>query len=406
MPDSAIISIGNEILLGKTLNTNLAWLAAELALLGVPTQFALTVKDEPEAIEQALAQCWGKYDVVITTGGLGPTDDDITKKSIADYFGKELVFDEEVWNHVQSLFARRGLATPAINRNQALVPEGFSALTNDRGTAPGLHFTEPGKHFFAFAGVPLEMRRVFELNVRGIIQNWLGNVQPVVQRTLHTFGISESALAEILKDLQVPEDVSFAWLPQTGRVDLRFYGKNVPTIEDTIRRCLPPVSAYVWGHDDDTPASVLHSLLRAKGMDISAAESCTGGLLLKMLTDLPGASDIVVGGVVSYANAVKVNTLKVNQETLDRYGAVSEQCALEMVRGIKTLTGSAVAISVTGIAGPDGGSEQKPVGTVWYGFSVLQDEWCIRQIFTGDRETIRFKASEYAILHLIKHLQG
>ncbi len=406
MPASAIISIGNELLLGKTLNTNMAWLAGELALLGVPVEFSLTVKDEAEAIGNALAQCWPKYDLVITTGGLGPTDDDITKQEIARFFGAELVFDPAVWEHVQALFAARNLSTPQINRNQAMVPQGFSALRNDRGTAPGLAFSSEGKCFFAFAGVPLEMRYVFDTQARPIIRDRFGIKGSITQKTLHTHGISESALAELLAGIALPEGVNRAWLPQTGRVDLRFYGNDPNAIDSCIEQSLPLISKYVWGRDEDTPVSVLSALLKARGLTFSAAESCTGGLVQKMVTDPPGASDVFAGGVVAYANQVKLVLLKVHPETLAKYGAVSEECAREMALGIKILTNSATAISVTGVAGPDGGTELKPVGTVCFGFSCLDELSSATQIFSGDRNAIRIKAAEFAILHLVKLLQG
>ncbi|MCB5247745.1 MAG: competence/damage-inducible protein A [Candidatus Cloacimonetes bacterium] len=406
MPKSAIITIGNEILLGRTLNTNLAWLASELALLGLPVEFSLTVKDEAEAIRQALKQAWDCCEVVITTGGLGPTEDDITKREIASFFGAELRFDEEVWEHVQKLFAARNIATPRINRCQALVPDGFRALPNERGTAPGLFFEQGDKSFFAFAGVPLEMRHVFDAQARALLIGKYGSGEAIHQVTLHSFGISESALAEILAGFAPPHEVNMAWLPQTGRVDLRFYGMDRQRVSETADTCLELIRPYVWGRNEDTPAEVIKNLLRDNKLTLSAAESCTGGLLQKMVTDPPGASDIFVGGVVSYANTLKQSLLKVNPDTISKYGAVSEECALEMAAGIKNLTESQTAISITGVAGPDGGTPQKPVGTVCFGFSILNRLWSLTQTFSGDRESIRHKAAEFALLHLIKHLQG
>lgn len=406
MRKSAIITIGNEILLGKTLNTNLAWLAQELAALGLPVEFSLTVKDEAEAILQAMQQAWDTCDIVITTGGLGPTEDDITKCEIANFFATELRFDENVWEHVQKRFAARNMATPQINRCQALVPEGFEVLQNEQGTAPGLFFDDGEKSFFAFAGVPMEMQHVFETQAKSILQRKYGSEEAVLQRTLHTFGISESSLAEILADFILPSSVNLAWLPQTGRVDLRFYGCDPKLVSEAAESCLSIVSQHVWGQDEDNPVSVLHDILREKKLTLAAAESCTGGLLQKMVTDIAGASDIFLGGAVCYTNTLKQKLLGVRSETLDRYGAVSEECASEMAAGIKSLTDSQIAISITGVAGPDGGTDQKPVGTVSFGFSDLSGVWSLTQTFSGDRKTIRHKAVEFALLHLIKHLQG
>ncbi len=406
MPTSAIINIGNEILLGRTVNANLAWLAGELASLGLPVEFSLVVKDEAQAINQALRQAWESCDVVITTGGLGPTDDDITKREIASFFGMELTFDGELWEHVQKLFAARGLNAPEINRNQALVPRGFTALPNALGTAPGLCFEQGDKSFFAFAGVPLEMRHVFLTGARPFLKAKYGDAAAIHQLTLHSFGISESALAERLVGFKPLPGVNMAWLPQTGRVDLRFYGDDLNNVSATAENCRLLVSEFVWGRDEDSPASSLQGLLKAGNLKLSVAESCTGGLLQKMLTDLPGSSEVFEGGVVSYSNQLKQLLLGVSAKTLATHGAVSEACALEMVAGIKHLTESQTAISVTGVAGPDGGTPQKPVGTVCFGFSVLNRVWSLTQTFNGDRESIRHKAAEFALLTLIKDLQG
>ena len=406
MKKSSVITIGNEILLGKTVNSNLAWLARELALLGLPVEFSLTVKDNPEAIRQALSQAWDSCEIVITTGGLGPTDDDITKQEIASFFGAELKFDPVIWDHVRALFSSRKLETPELNRCQAMVPEGFKTLRNDRGTAPGLYFESGEKCFFAFAGVPLEMQHVFETQARSILVRKYGSAEAVHQRTIHTFGVSESALAETLTGFAPPPGINMAWLPQTGRVDLRFYGSDGEQVQETAEKCFNLIPQFVWGFDEDTPVSVLSRLIRDRQLTLSAAESCTGGLLQKMITDAPGASDYFLGGAVSYANELKQKMLGVAEETLSQFGAVSEECAREMALGIKYLTKSQTAISITGMAGPDGGTPQKPVGTVCFGFSVLSEVWSLTLTFNGDRETIRHKAAEFALIHLIKHLQG
>lgn len=405
MYKSAVVTIGNEILLGTTLNTNLAWLARELSAIGLPVEFSLTVKDEPEAIFQALKQAWETCDVVITTGGLGPTEDDITKNSIASFFGAELVFEPEIWEEIQKMFAFRKMKVPECNRCQAMVPTHFKALKNERGTAPGLFFEDGSKSFFAFAGVPLEMKHVFENQAKPLLLEKYGNSNQVWQYTLHTFGVSESALAELLADFPKPGGIDLAWLPQTGRVDLRFYGLAKNAVEETANRCNALIENYVWGKNEDTPAQVLLNILQEQGLQLSVAESCTGGLAQKMITDVPGASEYFLGGVVSYSNSLKQSLLDVNPKTLLEQGAVSEQCAQEMALGIKNLTKSHVGISVTGVAGPDGGTREKPVGTVCFGFSDLQGTWSITHAFNGDRESIRFKAAEFVILTLIKHLR-
>lgn len=404
--NAAVITIGNEILLGRTLNTNLAWLGRELASLGIPLAYSIAIPDDPIEIRKALENTWNCFDVVISTGGLGPTEDDMTKASIAEFFGKELRFDDDVWQHVEGLFSRRGMPTPEINRCQAMVPEDFIALRNDLGTAPGLYYKEQSKLFFALQGVPLEMKHIFTDRIKPIILQTLPNALPVYQSTLHTHGISESRLAELFGWDQLPPGVNLAWLPQTGRVDMRFYGSDANAIKQAICKALPVLKDYVWGYDDDSPASVLLDSLKQRNETISLAESCTGGWTQKLLTDVSGASQCYLGGVVSYANSMKKDILQVPGIILERMGAVSAECAAAMAKGIKRLTKSCNAISVTGIAGPEGGSKEKPVGTVFFGFETRESSWTKKQVFNGERDSIRLKAAEFALLELIKYLQG
>lgn len=403
---AALITIGNEILLGKTVNTNLAWLGQQMAGLGIPVSWSVVIQDEREAILKALGEAWLNSDIVISTGGLGPTEDDITKSCIAEFFGKSLYFDAEVWEHVQRLFSRRGVPIPDLNRNQAMVPEGFRVLKNELGTAPGLAYGDDNKLFCAMQGVPMEMQHIFHERLVPIIKEMYPGMKPVIQRTLHTWGISESRLAELYHLSDLPPGVSLAWLPQTGRVDLRFYGPDRNAITQAEQCAMKAVSEYVWGFDNDRPAeALLHSLTKYNA-SLSVAESCTGGWVQKLLTDIPGASEHLLGGVVTYANDLKMKLLQVPQDVLENDGAVSEACALAMAHGVKQLTGSDYAISVTGIAGPDGGSESKPVGTVWFGFEAHGYSWAKKQIMNGNRESIRYKAAEFAILEMIKHLRS
>ncbi len=401
--NSAIISIGNEILLGKTLNTNLQYLATQMAGLGLAVDYAVTIKDELSVIRATLDYCWSRYDIVISTGGLGPTADDITKDAIVSFFGGDLVFREEIWQEVTDRFKARGLDVPRINRNQALVPTGFVALNNAQGTAPGLFYSDGSRSFFALPGVPLEMEHLFERHLRGLLKERYG-AQSVIQRNIHTHGISESALAELLADFEIPAGVNLAWLPQTGRVDLRLYGQDEALIGQTLESMAARVQKHVWGYDGDSPVTKLGELLQARGWLISCAESCTGGLVQKMLTDQAGSSAYFSGGLVSYSNAQKVALLGVSTDTLERYGAVSAETAGEMVYGLTMLCKTEVAVSITGIAGPEGGSDAKPVGLVYFGFAIPGKTWVCKQIFSGTRASIRQKAADYALISLIKEL--
>lgn len=403
---AAVITIGNEILLGKTVNTNLSWLGQQLAALGIPITWSIVIPDEPTAILKALGEAWQSCDVVISTGGLGPTEDDITKSCIAEFFNKPLLFDEQVWAHVQHLFNRRGVPVPDLNQNQALVPDGFRVLKNELGTAPGLAYCESNRLFCAMQGVPQEMKHIFSERLILIINEMFPGIKPVVQRTLHTWGISESRLAELYHLSDLPPGVSLAWLPQTGRVDLRFYGPNPEAIALAEQGAMRAVTEYVWGYDDDSPAEVLLSLLDKHNAKLSVAESCTGGWVQKFITDIPGASEHLLGGMVVYANDLKMKLLQVPERILVTEGAVSEACAAAMVQGVRQLTGSDCCMSVTGVAGPDGGSDAKPVGTVWFGFEAMGDRWTKKQIINGNRESIRYKAAEFAILEMCRHLRS
>lgn len=400
-----IINIGNELLLGRTVNTNLSWLGMQLTELGLPVTKSVTIPDDPHDIKSTLTQEWHDNEIVVITGGLGPTNDDLTKKVLADFFGRELEFRDDVWMDVQEIFSRRNLVVPEINKSQAMVPAGFTALRNTVGTAPGLYFNDNGKSVFALPGVPMEMKTLFTDYVISILRrNYI--CETILIKQLHTWNISESALAEKLKDLSIPEEINLAWLPQTGRVDLRVYGKNLAIIDRLKTEIKDLAAEWVWGEDNDTPQSVIHDLMISKKFTLSVAESCTGGLVQEMLTSLPGASKYFVGGIVAYSNDVKVNQLNVKKETLERCGAVSIETASEMASGIKAVFCSDIGISITGIAGPEGGSTEKPVGTVCFGLSDGSGLTNQKIVFNCNRDSIRFKAAEFIILLLINHVRS
>ena len=400
-----LISIGNEILLGRTINTNLSYIAEKLAGLGLPLWQNSVIKDEADDIFNALNKFWAESDIIISTGGLGPTDDDITKQTIAEFFGKELTFHEDIWQQVQEMFARRGLHTPQINRCQAMVPDGFSVLQNLRGTAPGLLLEDSGKVMIALPGVPLEMKYIFETHLISYLQSRF-SCQPIHQRDIHTSGVSESALAERLSDFKPREGVSLAWLPQTGRVDLRLYGTRLEDVEADTAELTGRMKDVIWAYDHETPYVALHKLMLEKRLTLSVAESCTGGLIQQKITDLEGASGYFLGGVVSYSNSLKEKILNVHEETLVKHGAVSAETATAMALGIKQLTNSELGISVTGIAGPDGGSNEKPVGTVFFAIAFRDEVHGFRQYFSGDRTSVRQKAADFIVLKLIKLIRG
>jgi nicotinamide-nucleotide amidase len=400
----SIINIGNELLLGQSVNTNLSWLGQELAAIGLPIDRSVTVRDDANAINSALSREWHDSDVVIMTGGLGPTKDDITKAVIAGFFEKKLEFRQEIWDKVQLVFTFRGMQTPEINRSQAMVPAGFEAFINTLGTAPGLYYNDNGKLFFALPGVPVEMKYLFSEYIRDILSKTFPG-KPVILRTIHTWKTSESALAERLADIPIPDDINLAWLPQTGRVDLRIYGSDEASISQLYDIIHSRITENVWGYDNDNPSSVLHDLMLEKELTLSAAESCTGGLVGKLITNIPGASSYFLGSIVSYNNLLKSHLLDVKNHTLEGFGAVSIETAGEMAEGIRNKTKSDIGISVTGITGPEGGSKEKPVGTVCFAIASKKGTVSQRLIFNGDRNTISFKAAEFSILLLIDYVR-
>jgi len=301
-----IINIGNELLLGQTVNTNLSWIGKQLAELGLPVSRSITIQDEPDAIKSTLAEEWKTNDIVFVTGGLGPTDDDLTKACIAEFFGKNLEFREEVWQSVQFLFNRRNLKTPDVNRSQAMVPQDFEALLNKVGTAPGLYYKENGKSLFALPGVPVEMKHLYTDYIKDILAESY-TPEPVFIRVLHTWNITESALAEKLKGLKPPQDMQLAWLPQTGRVDLRIYGTNESSVTDFMGRIYKIAQDVVWGVDDEKPQDVLQRLMIERNLTLSVAESCTGGLVQELITGIPGSSKYFAGGIIAYSNGIKTD---------------------------------------------------------------------------------------------------
>ncbi len=400
------ITIGNEILLGKTVNTNLAFIGRELTRIGLVLTSSITIPDDADVIRETLSDAWQMNDIVITTGGLGPTSDDITKKVIAQFFGKELEFSERIWENVQGIFQRRGILIPNINRNQAEVPHDFTPLTNNYGTAPGLYYEEAGKQFFALPGVPLEMKYLILEQVIPILHDKYPR-SPLLVLTIHTFGIAESAIAEMLSDLVIPDGLNLAYLPQTGRVDLRIYGSNQEAFENVGMYLETILQPYIWGIDNDEPDAILHKIMLSSGKTLSLAESCTGGLVQEMITRHADSSRYFMGGVVSYSNTVKKELLQVSSQDLEFHGAVSHEVAIAMAKGIQKLLKTDIGASITGIAGPSGGTEEKPVGTVHIAVTDGRQINHEEMHFSGDRDSIRKKSAEkciFMIYNMIKNM--
>ena len=371
-----LITIGDELLYGHTVDTNAAFIGEKIAEAGIELVYHTTVGDEPGSMLNAFALAMNRSDVVLTTGGLGPTHDDITKKVICKYFKRQLVFHEEILTELEKRYQTMGIKMPPINQNQALLPQGASFLRNRIGSALGIVMEEHRKVFISMPGVPSEMEIMVTEELLPFLAKKAGN-QVIIHRRLRTFGLMESAIFEKVKNLVEEKSiVSIAFLPGYHGVDIRLTAKSgneVEThriIDDMEKRFLEKIGDYVYGFDSDELPGMIGKLLTERKMTIAVAESCTGGLLGKMITDIPGSSAYFLGGVIAYGNEIKMKLLSVPSETLEKYGAVSEETATSMAEGVRKLTGADIGVSITGIAGPDGGTAEKPVGLVYVGISA------------------------------------
>ncbi len=370
---ASIITIGDELLIGQVIDTNSAWIAQELNKAGIIVRSRIAVGDIRDDIWRALDEESKNASLVLITGGLGPTADDITKPLLCDYFGGKMVVHEPTLAHVQQLFDRV-FKKPLIERNrkQAEVPDVCTVLRNDVGTAPGMLFRKGNTIFIAMPGVPFEMKWIMQNQVIPQIPDWF-TAGFIEHRTLLVAGIGESYLAEMIIDLEeaLPEHIKLAYLPHYGMVRLRLSASGFDKtalqqeIDHHFQLLLARTHAYLVIDDDIPMELVIANLLKAKGKTLATAESCTGGYIAHRLTSHAGSSTYFNGGVVSYANHIKQNVLGVHEDTIEHAGAVSEETVREMLSGILKLMQTDYAIAVSGIMGPDGGSAKKPVGTVW-----------------------------------------
>lgn len=405
-----LVSIGNELLLGYTIDTNSAFFAREAAALGVRVVRRITVGDSPEEIAAAVKECLERTGAVITSGGLGPTADDLTKQSIAELFGRSMHLDESILYSLKARWKARGWPgeLPMANHNQAMIPAGAQIIQNEHGSAPGIWLTDDAGRWVAMLpGVPREFRGMAreQLLPRIVAHQGPERAGLVVRsRTLRTNGIAESALADAMGELaKNPHGATLAYLPGWEGVDLRITVYDEPadvaqSILDRAEAALrQKVGKWMYGTEDDDLATLVLMALRAKGMKIGVAESCTGGMLGMRLTAIPGSSDVVDGGVIAYANHVKIRQLGVRQETLTTHGAVSEETAREMATGLRAKFGVDVAVSITGIAGPGGGTPEKPVGTFCIAVDVRGNVRSLRTAAVGDRHEVRQRSAQNAL---------
>ena len=401
-----IISIGDELLIGQVINTNQAYIAEQLNGVGVTVAQMTTVGDHEEPILQAFEQALARHEIVVVTGGLGPTHDDVTRTAVCKFFRTELEVNDEALKRIRRFFERRGVAPRKINEDQALVPRGCTIIENLQGTAPGYLFERNGKYFIVMPGVPFEMKAMVDTFVVPFLaRNPSGTV--IRHRTLKTTGIGESFLAEQIGDVGaiLPTDsgVTLAFLPSplgtrlriSVRADsLKNAEEKIGSVEEKIRA---KASKYIYGVDGEELEEVVGRILTERKLRLSVAESCTGGLIADRITNVPGSSNYFERGLITYSNESKAAELHVPAALMREHGAVSREVAEAMAAGVRATSGTDIGLSTTGIAGPSGGTPEKPVGLVWIGYADARETLALRFNFGDDRRRVKERASQAAL---------
>lgn len=408
----SVIAIGDELLIGQVIDTNSGWIAREVNPYGWTIKSVRVVADNADEIKKAVTAAFRETDVVLTTGGLGPTKDDITKQSLLDYFGGTMIYDKEVEKNVLEVVAKRGLKINPLTAAQAYVPSTCRVIQNRVGTAPIMWFEKDGKVLVSMPGVPFEMEEMMHTEVFPQLRKKFSRDEVVEHRTFIVIGYSESVLADKLSEFEanMPAEVHLAYLPKPGIIRLRLTG--ITPDKDLLEEDMNSLTAQlekILGKNliceaDKMPAEILGDLLRKKKLTVATAESCTGGNIAHEITSVAGSSDYYNGSVVSYTNTVKHNVLGVSEETLSKEGAVSESTVRQMVAGACRVLGTDCAIATSGIAGPGGGTPEKPVGTVWIAATDGQQTVAECFHFAGNRERVINHATTMAELMLIKLL--
>lgn len=399
-----IITIGDEILIGQIVDTNSAWIAEQCNLNGIEIYQITSVHDDHNHIIEALHKAEEKVDLVIITGGLGPTKDDITKNTLCEYFNAKLVFHEPTFEHIKNRFEKRNIDINKLNRDQALVPENCTVLFNKTGTAPGMWFERNDTIFVSVPGVPFEMMYLVENELFPRLVN-SGKTRAIYHKTVLTQGIPESMLAMKIEHWEnaLPANVKLAYLPSPMAVRLRLSakGNNKPELEKLVEaeviKLQQIIPENIYGYNQETMAEVIGRVLQQNGKTLAVAESCTGGFISHLITAVAGCSAYYKGSVTAYSNEIKEKILGVKTESIFEHGAVSEQVAKEMAIGVKTVLNTDFAVATTGIAGPDGGSEEKPVGTVWIAVAGENSVYAQKFVFGNNRERNIIRSGQTAL---------
>ncbi len=402
---AAVLSIGTELTRGELVNTNATWLSEQLIALGFTVGEHLTVADEEESLVRAIQELLGRHEVVIATGGLGPTDDDLTAVTAAQALREEVVRDDQALAELRRAYENRGLPFTEGRMKMADRPKSASVIPNPTGTAPGFCVEQSGKVAFFLPGVPREMKRMFDETVVPAIS--ARSERSANQVHVRVFGMGEASIADRIRDLHERPDVTIAYRVEFPEVELKILATNGSPAEcesrarDVAREIKNRLGQAAYGEREDSFPAIVGEQLRSAGLTLAVAESCTGGMVGSMLTEAPGASDYFLASLVTYSNAAKTSLLNVSTDTLRGFGAVSAETAGAMAKGAKRSAGSDIAVAITGIAGPGGGTEAKPVGTVWFGLAKGDELYTVRHQLRGGRERIRLHAA-YIALDLVR----
>lgn len=407
-----VVTIGDEILYGQITDTNTQWMSTELDKIGIKTVRKSSVGDQEDKILQILKEAESRADIILLTGGLGPTKDDITKKMLCRYFDDELVINEDALAFITDFFVKRGRPMTELNRQQAAVPSRCTYLANKTGTAPGMWFERNGTVFVSMPGVPHEMKYLMSNEVIPRLKTFFET--PIIyHKMIRTIGVGESFLAEKIEHWEdnLPEHIRLAYLPSFGQVRLRLTAvgtdeeKLKKEIDAEIEKVLPLIGSSVFGFDNDDLEVAIGKELKKRGLTVSAAESCTGGYISHMFTKVAGSSAYFMGSVVSYDNSVKINVLGVNPETIAQYGAVSEETVMQMADGARKLMKTDFAIATSGIAGPDGGTPEKPVGTLWIACS-MEGRTIAKKVQMANQRDTNIQYGSVVALNLLRKMMN
>lgn len=403
-----VMTIGDEILFGQIIDTNTQWIGIELTNLGIRPIRKTSIGDKAEDILQAIDEGLNRADLLILTGGLGPTKDDITKHTLCSYFGTELEINEDALELITAFFTKRGRDMTELNRQQAALPKNCEYLKNDWGTAPGMWFEKEGKVVVSLPGVPFEMKNLMTYRVLPRLKTHFKT--PIIQhKIIRTIGIGESFLAETIENWEnsLPPHIKLAYLPHFGQVRLRLTatGSNETQLANElafeVKRVLPLIGSYIYGYDEEEMEEVIGRMLLEESATISTAESCSGGFVAHKITSIPGSSRYFLGSVVAYNNSVKEQILGVPLHILETHGAVSEQTVKAMADGVRNLMNTTYALATSGIAGPDGGTAEKPVGTIWIACATPESTTA-RMLKLSNHRTVNTELTSTFVLDLLR----